>query len=79
MAKGDTETPAAMDQQAGCSDDDREVKKPMTDEERLALAKKLDDELDDFINGLEKKRYTDGWSEDRWEVRMITFVFFTFK
>lgn len=42
-------------------------KSKMTDEERLALAAKLDRELDDFINGLEKKRYEDGWPEDRWE------------
>ncbi|KOB71489.1 putative Cyclophilin seven suppressor [Operophtera brumata] len=61
MAKGDKESSVAMDQSAGSSDNSREVKKPMTDEERLALAKKLDDELDEFINGLEKKRYTDGW------------------
>lgn len=43
----------------------------MSDEERLALAAKLDKELDDFIDGLEKKRYTDGWPEDRWEVRCV--------
>lgn len=42
------------------------VKKNMTDEERLALAAKLDRELDEFIDGLEKKKYTDGWPEDRW-------------
>lgn len=50
---------------------DKDVQKPMTDEERLALAKKLDDDLDDFINSLEKKRYSDGWSEDKWEVRYL--------
>lgn len=44
-----------------------EKKKPMTHEERLALAAKLDKELDDFIAGLEKKRYTEGWPEDRWQ------------
>lgn len=43
------------------------VKKQMTDEERLALGEKLDTELDDFINGLEKRGYTEGWPEDRWE------------
>lgn len=43
-------------------------KVPMTDEERLALCKKLDQELDDFIDGLEKKTYTDGWTEENWEV-----------
>ncbi|KAJ2941336.1 hypothetical protein O0L34_g3536 [Tuta absoluta] len=51
-------------------------KAPMTDEERLALAKKLDEDLDDFINGLEKKRYTDGWSEDTWEEEMDKHPFF---
>ena len=44
-----------------------EVKKEWTEEERLQLAAKLDAELDDFINGLEKKRYTEGWPEDRWQ------------
>lgn len=39
----------------------------MTDEERLKLAEKLDKELDDFISGLERKPYTEGWPEDRWE------------
>lgn len=39
----------------------------MTDEERLTLAAKLDNELDDFINGLERRGYTEGWPEDRWE------------
>lgn len=42
-------------------------KQKMTDEERLALASKLDKELDDFIDGLEKRGYTEGWPEDRWE------------
>lgn len=46
------------------------AKQPMTDEERLALCQKLDKELDDFIDSLEKKRYTEGWSEDTWEVRL---------
>lgn len=43
------------------------AKTPMTDEERLALCAKLDGELEDFIDGLEKTKYTDGWPEDRWE------------
>lgn len=47
----------------------KEAKKPMTDEERLALSQKLDRELDEFIDSLEKKRYTEGWPEDKWEVR----------
>lgn len=42
-------------------------KKPITDEERLELAAKLDRELDEFISGLEKKPYTEGWPEDKWE------------
>lgn len=44
-----------------------EPKKEYTEEERLQLAAKLDQDLDNFIDSLEKKRYTDGWPEDRWE------------
>lgn len=47
-------------------------KAPMTDEERLALCQKLDKELDEFIDSLEKKGYDDGWPEDRWEVSKTT-------
>lgn len=43
------------------------AKKPMTHEERLQLAAKLDKELDDFIEKLPRKKYEDGWPEDRWE------------
>lgn len=39
----------------------------MTDEERAALAEKMDRELDEFIDSLEKRGYTEGWPEDRWE------------
>ncbi len=39
----------------------------MTDEERAELAAKLDADLDAFIDGLEKKSYTEGWPEDRWQ------------
>lgn len=46
---------------------DEGSKQPMTDEERLKLAQKLDDDLEQFINNLPKKRYEDGWPEDRWE------------
>lgn len=46
----------------------KEAKQPMSDAERAALCQKLDQELDDFIDGLEKKRYTEGWPEDKWEV-----------
>lgn len=49
------------------SPNDTPKKEKMTDEERLALAEKLDRELDGFIAGLEKKRYADGWPEDRWQ------------
>ncbi|CAH3949357.1 DNA polymerase interacting tetratricopeptide repeat-containing, protein of 47 kDa [Pieris brassicae] len=48
----------------------------MSDEERVALCQKLDRELDDFIDGLEKKRYTEGWPEDRWEEEMDKHPFF---
>ncbi|XP_063387841.1 DNA polymerase interacting tetratricopeptide repeat-containing, protein of 47 kDa [Cydia fagiglandana] len=54
----------------------QEPKKPMTDEERLALCQKMDQELDDFINSLERTRYTDGWSEDKWEEEMDKHPFF---
>lgn len=44
----------------------------MTDEERRELAEKLDQELDEFIGGLEKRSSTYEWPEDRWqEVRFI--------
>lgn len=49
----------------------------MTDEERLELAAKLDRELDEFINSLEKKRYTDGWPEDRWQEVIYYYLFFS--
>lgn len=51
-------------------------KKVWTEEERLELAAKLDRELDDFISGLEKKPYTEGWPEDRWEEEMEKHPFF---
>ncbi|XP_022904702.2 DNA polymerase interacting tetratricopeptide repeat-containing, protein of 47 kDa [Onthophagus taurus] len=54
----------------------KEIKKPMTDEERLELAKKLDKDLDDFINNLPKKKYADGWPEDKWEEEMEKHPFF---
>lgn len=43
------------------------TKKNWTDQERQELAAKLDKELDDFIDKLPKKKYEDGWPEDRWE------------
>lgn len=52
---------------ASSSNATKKVKPKMTDEERTALAEKMDKELDDFINSLEKRGYTEGWPEDRWE------------
>lgn len=52
------------------NDGEQGAQKPktkMTDEERAALAEKMDKELDEFIDSLEKRRYTEGWPEDRWE------------
>lgn len=43
------------------------------------LAAKLDADLDAFINGLEKKAYTEGWPEDRWEEEMEKHPFFMSK
>jgi hypothetical protein len=40
---------------------------PMSDEERRELAEKLDQELDEFIGGLEKRSSTYEWPEDRWQ------------
>lgn len=47
---------------------------PMTEAERLELAAKLDKDLDDFIDSLEKKPYEDGWPEDRWKEVITQFV-----
>ncbi|XP_034255905.1 DNA polymerase interacting tetratricopeptide repeat-containing, protein of 47 kDa [Thrips palmi] len=43
------------------------------------LAAKLDAELDEFIGGLERKAYTEGWPEDRWEEEMEKHPFFMTK
>lgn len=51
-------------------------KAPLTDAERLELAAKLDRELDEFIDSLEKKRYDEGWPEDRWQEEMEKHPFF---
>uniref|UniRef100_A0A336MPM7 CSON002216 protein n=1 Tax=Culicoides sonorensis TaxID=179676 RepID=A0A336MPM7_CULSO len=56
--------------------EDNPKKAKITDEERLELAAKLDRELDEFIESLEKKRYTDGWPEDRWQEEMDKHPFF---
>lgn len=50
--------------------------KKWSEEERLALASKLDAELDEYINNLERKSYTEGWPEDRWEEEMEKHPFF---
>lgn len=52
---------------------DHSKKATMSDKERLELAAKLDADLDQFIDGLEKKRYTEGWPEDRWEEVILHF------
>ncbi|XP_075985473.1 DNA polymerase interacting tpr containing protein of 47kD [Anticarsia gemmatalis] len=52
------------------------AKQPMTEEERVALCQKLDEELEDFIDSLEKKKYSEGWPEDRWEEEMDKHPFF---
>lgn len=53
----------------------QEKSTPMTDEERVALCKKLDEELEDFIDSMKKTPYTDGWSEDNWEVKFFACYF----
>lgn len=47
--------------------ENNEEKKVYTEEERMALAAKLDADLDAFINSLEKKRYTEGWDPATFE------------
>ncbi|XP_062554417.1 DNA polymerase interacting tetratricopeptide repeat-containing, protein of 47 kDa [Armigeres subalbatus] len=51
-------------------------KTKISDKERLALAAQLDKDLDQFIDSLEKRRYTEGWPEDRWEEEMAKHPFF---
>ncbi|CAK9829203.1 DNA polymerase interacting tetratricopeptide repeat-containing, protein of 47 kDa [Anthophora retusa] len=51
-------------------------RKTWTDEERLELAAKLDAELDEYISNLERKSYTEGWPEDRWQEEMEKHPFF---
>lgn len=58
------------------SENKKPIKKTYTDAERLELAEKLDAELDDYINSLEKKTYTEGWPEDRWQEEMEKHPFF---
>ena len=49
------------------ADEKLDLQKTWTDEERLALAAKFDEELDAYIDSLEKKRYEEGWPVDRWQ------------
>lgn len=53
-----------------------EKRKDWTEEERLKLAAKLDAELEEYINNLEKKSYTEGWPEDKWQEEMEKHPFF---
>lgn len=57
-------------------DQSNENKKTWTEKERLELAAKLDAELDEYINSLEKKSYTEGWPEDKWQEEMEKHPFF---
>ncbi|XP_030375283.1 tetratricopeptide repeat protein 4 [Scaptodrosophila lebanonensis] len=52
------------------------AKQNWTEQDRLELAAKLDAELDAFIDGLERKRYEEGWPEDRWQEEMDKHPFF---
>lgn len=40
----------------------------ITDHDRAQLAAKLDQELEQWMDTLEQKKYQDGWPEDRWQV-----------
>lgn len=55
---------------------DNKEKKNWTDEERANLAEQMDKDLDNFINSLEKKRYTEGWPEDKWQEEFEKHPFF---
>lgn len=56
--------------------DEATAKPKISDEERLALCEKLDKDLDDFIDGLERKKYADGWDENNWEEEIRKHPFF---
>lgn len=56
-------------------------KQPMTEDERQKLASCLDDDLDEFINNLQKTPYKDGWKEETWReviLKSIIFIFHIF-
>lgn len=40
---------------------------PLSGENYNKLAESLDKDVDDFMGKLEKKPYTDGFTEDNWE------------
>lgn len=61
-------------QQTG--DEVGDKRKFWTEQERLELAAKLDAELDEYINSLERKSYAEGWPEDRWQEEMEKHPFF---
>lgn len=53
------------------SRDSANSKKTMTDEERAELASRLDEDLDNFIDNLQKTPYKDGWKEETWREVII--------
>ncbi|CAH0390036.1 unnamed protein product [Bemisia tabaci] len=54
-------------------------KKEYTEEERLELAKKLDDDLDAFLASRPRKPYTEGWTEENWQEEFDKHPFFMSK
>lgn len=50
-------------------------KQLITDEEREKLASRLDEDLDKFIDNLQKTPYKDGWKEETWREVMIINVY----
>ncbi|XP_014241334.1 tetratricopeptide repeat protein 4 isoform X2 [Cimex lectularius] len=51
-------------------------KKTWTDEERTMLQEQLDKEFDDFIKGLETRKQSEAWPEEKWEEEMEKHPFF---
>ncbi|XP_059483090.1 DNA polymerase interacting tetratricopeptide repeat-containing, protein of 47 kDa [Neocloeon triangulifer] len=68
-----------MDLNKESCNESAEQKKTITHEERMELCAKLDSELDEYISSLEKKSYTEGWPEDRWQEEMEKHPFFMTK
>ncbi|KAK9703568.1 Cns1/TTC4 Wheel domain [Popillia japonica] len=56
--------------------EDKTTKKSMSEAERLELAKKLDKELDEFINNLPKRTQTDKPLEEGWQEELENHPFF---